>query len=315
MNNVLKDVFEIFPDRIKTAAALASRFSPRIQEIRLIADKAVFFYTDEGIRFVENSGYISLCVTGDVLIPTSAELAELTDRAACYSGYLYERELSEGYLTYGKAFRIGICAQNNSLHGGRITSLCIRVPFAGEDPSSVCRIKDMLSFEKGILVAGPPGSGKTTLLRAIAKGLSDGMTGEYKKVCIVDERGEFTDASFCGVCTDVISGTEKSTAIIRAIRLMSPQYIICDEIGSEKETKSLLEGLNSGIRFAASVHAGSIDELIRRRQFRILFDEYVFDKIVLLSGDEPGRINRIFTNGEISDEIFRSNSPLSCCQS
>ncbi len=315
MNDVLNEIFSVFPERLRSAAALAARMAPRIQEIRLIADKAVFFYTDAGIRFVEKNGFVSFTATEDMLIPSHSELEELTDRASGYSGYLYENELSEGYLTYGRAFRIGICTQNNSVHGGKITSLAVRIPHFYEKAVPDSCLRELLSFEKGILIAGSPGSGKTTLLRNIARGLSDGMLGEYKKVCIVDERGEFTTDASCGICTDVISGIRKSTAIIRAVRLLSPQYIICDEIGGEEETKSLLSGLNSGIMFAASVHAGSLDELIRRRQFRLLFDEYVFDKIVLLSGKQAGKIERILTNGEIADEIYRSCGSLSCCQS
>ncbi len=312
MNEVLNEIFRIFPERLRTAAKKAAEESPRIQEIRLLAGKAVFFYTDAGIRFVENNGCLSLTAAGNLLIPSYSELEELTDRAAGYSGYLYEKELSEGYITYGGAFRIGICNADGSVHGGRITSLAVRIPLFNESavPDSVLR--ELLTFERGLLVAGPPGSGKTTLLRNIARGLSDGLLGEYKKVCVADERGEFTSGAFCGICTDVISGLGKSTAIMRAVRLFSPQYVICDEIGGKEETQSLLEGLNSGIRFAASAHAGSIDELIRRKQFRILFDEYVFDRIVFLSGQTAGKIERIFTSGEVSDEIHRTIGALSC---
>ena len=248
------------------------------------------------------------------MVPSFSELEELTDRAAGYSGYLYENELSEGYLTYGGAFRIGICTRNNSVHGGKITSLSVRIPCFNENAFPDKALRELLTFDRGILVAGPPGSGKTTLLRNIARGLSDGMLGEYKKVCVADERGEFTADASCGICTDVISGLKKSTAFIRAVRLFSPQYVICDEIGAEEETKSLLEGLNSGIRFAASVHAGSVDELIRRKQFRILFDENVFDRIVLLSAQTAGKIERIFTDGEVADEIHRCSGCLSCFQ-
>ncbi len=314
MNDIVNDVLTVFPERLKRAAELAARISPAISEIRLIADKAMFFYTDAGIRFVEKSGYISSLLTAERIIPLGCELEELTDRAAGYSGYLYENELSEGFITYGRAFRIGICAEKNSIHAGRITSLSIRIPCFRDNAFPENTLREIVSFNKGLLIAGAPGSGKTTLLRNVAKGLSDGMLGEYKKVCVVDERGELASDMSCGICTDVISGMKKSEAIMRAVRLMSPHYIICDEIGAQEETKSVLEGLNSGVRFAASVHARDIDELVRRRQFRILFDEYVFDKIVLLSPVQPGYIKRILNCGDVANEIDRTCGAVSCCQ-
>ena len=47
----------------------------------------------------------------------------------------------------------------------------------------------------GLLLAGAPASGKTTLLRDLARQLSSGTPGVYRKVCVVDESGEIGASS------------------------------------------------------------------------------------------------------------------------
>ena len=102
----------------------------------------------------------------------------------------------------------------------------------------------------------------------------------------------------------------KADAILHAVRLLSPEVIICDEIGGYRETESILQGLNSGVSFIASVHAGDVSSLVRRRQFRLLFDESVFDKAVFLSAEMPGKITAAYSYGELLYEINRSCEPL-----
>ena len=53
------------------------------------------------------------------------------------------------------------------------------------------------------------------------------------------------------------------------------------------------------MRFVASIHAGSLEELFRRPQFQLLQKEKAFGKVLLLRGaDLPGQAAGIF---EIED--------------
>ena len=75
--------------------------------------------------------------------------------------------------------------------------------------------------------------------------------------------------------------------------------MICDELGTLAETEQLLQAVNCGVRFVASIHAGSLEELFRRPQFRLLQKEKAFEKVLLLRGaDLPGQAAGIF---EIED--------------
>lgn len=137
-----------------------------------------------------------------------------------------------------------------------ISSVNLRI--AHEIPGAADEIYPSL-FSQGIvsaIIAGPPLSGKTTLLRDLARRLSGVSGGRYYRVAIVDERGEIAASSGgCPQCdvgfSDVLTGYPKDVGILTALRTLSPQIIICDEIGNLSETKRILEGMNSGVNFSS----------------------------------------------------------------
>ena len=62
---------------------------------------------------------------------------------------------------------------------------------------------------------------------------------------------------------DVLSGYPRSHGMEIAMRTLSPEYIICDELSSREDRQALLQCIGSGIRICTSVHAGSYEELLR----------------------------------------------------
>ena len=314
----MKDIFtkalSVFPEELKNPLAKAVSLAPRVYELRLVADKSCYLYTDNGIRFVTKTGKSIFAPSEEMLIPTRCQLEEITDRAMGFSGFLYENELKNGYITYAGGCRIGICTDGEAtaFGKGKINSLAIRIPLYSETKPPEILDSLIAAMSQGLLIAGAPSSGKTTLLRYTAKKLSDGITGDYRKICVIDERKELSDGWDLGFCTDVICGKSKHSAILHAVRLLSPHFIVCDEIGTIEETRAILEGLNCGVVFVASMHAGSLRELIRRKQFRMLFDENVFGNIVFLSAKAPGVIEKIYSHEEVTDEIHRSYCTLPC---
>lgn len=297
-----KRILAVFPEREARLLESALNVSElRIYEIRLIAGRQIFLNTSGGIRFVTGRG--SLSETPDPFAGTVAAgtLREIVDRATGYSAYVHAETLKEGFVTYPGGFRIGIAPAEK----GAIGSLNIRLPASGVRVENPELDRVLLRPAGGLLIAGGPASGKTTLLRYAAKRLAEGSSDGFRRVAVIDERGELSGggAFDLGLCTDVIGGMKKSEAIMTALRLFSPEFIVCDEIGGTEETEGILQGLNSGAVFAASIHAGSPEQLIRRPQFRRLFEEGVFETVLFLSRREKGKTEAVYSYRAVRDEI------------
>lgn len=148
----------------------------------------------------------------------------------------------------------------------------------------------------GIVLVGEPDSGKTTLLRGVARALA----AQKKIVCVIDERREIfpeqgrrfemqqTDTLDC------ISGLPKGRAVQMALRALSPQVILLDELGGMEEVRALEQGLFSGVEFVATLHASSWDEAFRRPQLCALRQSGALQAAVLLRGRQfPGQVQEV----------------------
>ena len=103
-----------------------------------------------------------------------------------------------------------------------------------------------------------------------------------------------------GVRTDVLDNCPKSQGIMMAIRSMSPDVIVCDEIGTQNDMESILMALNSGISLITTIHGFGIEDLYKRLVFKDIVDNYVFTRGIVLSNKKGiGTIERIydFTKG------------------
>ena len=172
--------------------------------------------------------------------PVQPQQLQESFAALCdYSVHTCLPQLLEGYLTVEGGHRIGIGAtaviQNGRLCSVRqVSSLNLRIAHCIAHPASLSiePLAEQL-FSRGlcsVLVAGEPGSGKTTLLRALSRWLA----GRWK-VTIVDERGELYEPNFSAqdglCCMDFLRGFPKAQGVLQAVRTLSPQVIVCDELG------------------------------------------------------------------------------------
>lgn len=144
----------------------------------------------------------------------------------------------------------------------------------------------------GVLLIGEPDSGKTTLLRSIAQALA----AQDKTVCVIDERREICPESTVPyeqkpMAVDEISGLPKAMAVQMALRTLSPQFILLDELGSLEEVRALEHGMFSGAALIATLHASSWEEAFCRPQLQELRACGALQAAVLLRGrSHPGQV-------------------------
>ena len=143
----------------------------------------------------------------------------------------------------------------------------------------------------GMLLMGEPDSGKTTLLRGVARELAK----QNRAVAVIDERREiFPSEESAALPLDILSGIPKGQAVQMALRTLSPQVILLDELGGMDELYALEQGLFSGVEFIATLHAASWEEAARRPQVQYLQKCGALHVAVLLKGrTAPGQLKEV----------------------
>ncbi len=211
---------------------------------------------------------------------TRADMEVMLSKFCRNSVYAYGETLREGYIRLQGGYRVGVAGQavreRGEIVGVRdVSSFCIRIahpiPGAGKVALDTFRA---LSGMRGILIYAPPGVGKTTLLRDLAESLAKGK--DAIRVAVVDCRGELCAcSSSCGMI-DVLEDYPKAQGIEIATRTLSPQAVICDEIGDYDEADSILAVQSSGVPLIASAHGDDLASLLARPAIRLLDRAGVF---------------------------------------
>lgn len=288
-------------------------------EVRLRVGRPVVLTCSERYWFVNEHSQL-LNSPHMPYIVTPNDIADSVVSMCMHSVHAHQQELKNGFISLRGGHRAGICGTAVTGENGigavrEITSINLRI--AREIAGAADEIMEKIFYKElcGVLIAGIPSSGKTTLLRDLARQLASGKTGRYRKVAVVDERCELgavcdgVPQNDLGVCSDILSGYPKGEGILAAVRSLSPEVIICDEIGGGPEVDSILEGINAGVTMIATAHAGSLQELLRRPQIMRLLKSGAFSKIVCLGGaDRPGEIRRIVEVGELLGKASRDGT-------
>jgi stage III sporulation protein AA len=224
-------------------------------------------------------------------------------RAFRDSVHSFPREISEGYITCKGGNRVGFCGTAVcDPKTFRVTSVkyvsSVNIRIAHEITGCSVQIFDR-AFSKGLsslVIASPPCGGKTTVLRDLCR-----LLGESRRVSVVDERGELAcmyegaAQNDVGARCDVFDSYNKADAVMTAVKVMSPEILVCDEIGSKEDLAALQYAVNSGVRLVCTCHASEFDELKKRPVVGRLIKEKVFDFAAILgTGSMCGRLTSFY---------------------
>ncbi len=304
VNEICAGITALFPQKYQAALQKALARHEDIYEIRVRKQQPLVLLSANNTYFISAAGELVFSPMNAAVIAPE-EIESIFAKLCRYSVYSFKESLNEGYVTLPGGARVGIAAsavvKNGEISAVKeIAALNFRIVRAVKTAAGeVLEALKNAHFPSAIII-GAPCSGKTTLLREACRLLSSGYSGMYQKCTVVDERGELAAmhggiAGFeLGANTDVLSFFPKPVGILNAVRTLSPDWIIADEIGSLQECRSVLQGLNSGVRFLISMHAGSIAQAKRKAQFRLLCESGDFGAVICLgSGNNLGKVEEI----------------------
>lgn len=199
------------------------------------------------------------------------DMRQTLARATGGSAYAYEEELKEGFFTVEGGVRVGVAGEVSTANGAltltSVESLVFRLPVARASADALYSFYE--AHTGGILLFAPPGGGKTTLLRAFAE-----RAAQSRRVAVVDPRREFFFSS-ATLLLDVLSGYPKARGAEIAVRTLSPELLILDEVGAA-EAEALCGLVSFGVPTVASVHGDRGDKLCAAPALRPLLSSGLF---------------------------------------
>lgn len=275
---------DIFP--IKIGQLLKERLvNEHIYEIRIKAESPILIYSKYG----EN--IINYC-------PTREELKNMMQKISNYSLYAYEEDIRQGFITIKGGHRIGIAGEC-VMENGKVKTIrnisSVNIRIANEIIGCSDKILPYIISKNRVyntIIISPPKCGKTTILRDITRNISNGVESLHlygKKVTVIDERSEIGACHFgipqndLGMRTDILDNCLKREGMIMAIRSLSPEVLICDEIGTKGDIEALMMAFNSGVNIIVTIHGFTIEDLYKRLVFKELLDNKILERAVILS--------------------------------
>ena len=212
---------------------------------------------------------------------SESEMRELYHAALGGALYAHADEVKRGFISMPYGVRVGVSASRRGIGDlpSDVFSLAFRIPSSrSESADGIYEIWRELS-PRGMMIYSMPGAGKTSAIRAIAGRIS---REALLRVAVIDERREFAAEDYSDSHVDVLSGYGKAEGVEIAMRTLTPEVIIIDEIGSEREAEALLSVGRGGVPIIATAHADSFSEALERRAVRLLYENGYLDLFIKL---------------------------------
>ena len=241
------------PERIRREVGRCGGGGEGVEEIRL-----------------RSGGLCTLTVSGRSLncgISASPEdIARTAERLCGGSLYVHADGIREGVIAAENGIRTGVAGTASSERGGvrsvrDMTSLCLRLP--NRRPGAADPVLPFVRRGESVLVWSRPGMGKTTVLREAAASL--GSSREMRRLAVIDTRYELSAGleEDGPLTADFYRGWPREAGMEAAVRTMSPEILICDELAGEGDVFAMERVRAAGVAALCSIHAGSPEDAVR----------------------------------------------------
>ncbi|HPF43159.1 MAG TPA: stage III sporulation protein AA [Syntrophomonadaceae bacterium] len=282
---------------------LNDRFFASLEEIRLRSGQPLIMKIGDKDTAVNLKGELARSLDKAYVV-TSEDIYRTIASISDNSLYAFEEEIRRGFITVQGGHRAGLAGQV-IVEGNQVrtikdfSGICLRIAREVKNCAEPV-LRNVIPDGSQILntlIISPPRCGKTTFLRDITRGISH--AGQHN-VVVVDERSEIAGCYRgipqldVGPRTDVLDACPKALGMIMAVRSLSPQAIITDEIGRMEDAEAILECINAGVAVISSVHAGGMRELSRRPVMKSLLEQKIFQLGIVLSRRKgPGTVEEL----------------------
>ena len=237
---------------------------------------------------LRRDGVTSLLVSGRN-IPIGKGLGdgtvkEIFKRVSGGAVFAHREDVCRGFITVGRGIRVGVCGRAR-YEGGRMVGVSDISTLVFRLPSSECSFATRLyrrwhAVGGGLLICSGAGEGKTTAIRSLAHLIGSGS--DARRVVVVDERLEFDPTAYRDAEVDVLRGYRRSLGVDIAIRTMSAEVLIVDEISSLEDADAMLSALGAGVTVIATTHARSMVDAMKRGYVKRLVAGGLFESVCII---------------------------------
>ena len=298
------NAISLLPDRYKSVLNnISENVGGKVKEIRFRNGDPITLNTQNDIYYIRKNGGLTVSFCSDLLITDEKDLQEIVFCLARRSLHTYQDMIAKGFIPLRGGCKAGVVGRavmkNGSVYSvSSFNSVNIRVArsFYGCSKDLIEKVGEDCA---SILIIGAPLSGKTTVLRDLCRYFSGKERLNPFKTAIIDERDEIASRSFgdgidVGIHTDVLTLYPKAIGTEIAVRTLSPDIVVLDEIGSDEEARAMLSAVNTGVNFIATAHGSSMEEVLRRPNIKRLVNAGAFKKAVVLYGkDNPCKVKEM----------------------
>lgn len=269
--------------------------------LRYLSRARISEKTINEVRLREN-GATSLVLAGrnvalDVTLDKE-KLKETFKRVCGGAVFAHRDDVCRGFVTLPGGVRVGVCGyaryESGSVVGiSEISSLVFRIP-TGECSFARELYRVWQKNGGGMLICSGAGEGKTTAIRALTGLIGSGELP--RRVVVADERCEFNPLEYEGAHVDILRGYKRALGVDIAIRTMSAEVLIVDEISSREDAIAMLASVGAGVTVIATVHARSLADAVKRDYVATLINGGLFESVAIISrreGNFSYKIERI----------------------